>query len=232
MHILSNCIISPQVKNSKTHFLTTKGERNHYVLWVPRRTGLHSSHTDWREMEFSAPGERIMTTLNRCDPRCSAPLRASPHHWPLEACNSHWGQREGEEAPAPSVWKPCPGFQHQQVNERQGAAWAPLSFLLISHFRLLICVVLLEVCQAGPELEARCGHHTQMYPCQRHLPPSYFSFALVRDAQLVPYSLALLRQLWWTASVMPCHEPYKIFSGVKTQGTSRSFIRFAQISLL
>lgn len=67
---------------------------------------------------------------------------------------------------------------------------------------------------------------------KRHLPPSYFPFALVRDAQLVPYSLALRRQLWWTASVMPCHEPYKSFSGVKTQGTSRSFIRFAQISLL
>lgn len=88
------------------------------------------SCTAWKEMEFPALGERIMTTVNRCDPCCSGPPHAIGH----QECSSHFGQREEEESLLLPLFGPgvpleggksCPRFQYQQVNECQvvQASW-------------------------------------------------------------------------------------------------------------
>lgn len=189
-------------------------------------------------MEFSALGERIMTTLNRCDPRCSAPLRASPRHWPLDAQLPRRSEG-GRGGPGPLHLETLPWVPASTGEGALGAAWASLPFLLIGHFRLLICEVLLEVCQVGPEKEAKWGQRMKagttficIHAKDTYHPTTIFLLLYPHEGCcLVPYCLALQRQLWWTASVMSCHEPCKSFLE-ETRGISRSFITFAQISLL
>lgn len=54
--------------------------------------------------------------------------------------------------------KTCPGFQHQQVNECQVWLEPPYHYLWLAIFRLLIFVVLLEVCRAVGEEGGEHGH--------------------------------------------------------------------------
>lgn len=138
-------------------------------------------------MEFTALGERIMTTLNHYDPRCSALLFASSRCWPLEVCSSHRGQREEEEDLDSSMWETCPVFQHQQVNERQALPKHPWHFSWLAIFSLLIFVVLLGVCQAEAKDGGRPGHRHRMDLGPMHL-AQFYLFSLVRDAQAVPHS--------------------------------------------
>lgn len=158
MHILSNCIISPQVKN-----------RAKLISWPQKEKGI-TMCSEFQELDYIPPtqtGGRWSSLLQGRElwqllaaVTCTAPRLF--HHWPLEVCSSHWGWKEEEEEDLtllPTLLGKLFWIPASTGEQMSGGAQVSLTFFLIGYFQAFgFFVGLLEVCQTGAEEGVRCRH--------------------------------------------------------------------------